>query len=408
VILDLFGGSGGVGRCTREILRQLGAAGVPAILCGQSHVVDSFKDDLQIMPQLRLANLEHPKFSLKSLKIKLAGRCDSRSYRLAHVLLRETMKAARAGADGPPLPVLVNYPQVIAPPTGDEEFCVFLHDLNWRYYPGNFPDPELTNRNCRGWVERASKVITNSECTRDEVIEQYGCAPDKVLAAPLAPFAQRISDGFDAAKYLTSLGLMTGRFDLFPGVWGLHKGHKTLTGAIEIFQGTYPVVVTCGMPLAGINDSTKAVAALRRSLALRWDKLIGQKKLIVVGGVSEFQMQALRSGCRAYVLPAQYEGFGFPLAEAVYHHRPALVSDIKAHREILNRYPQYKLAKLFPASSSSALAAKLDSLDSGPLPATSDWQKGIEATWSWKNTVQVILSALSADVPLSDEHLVTS
>jgi glycosyltransferase involved in cell wall biosynthesis len=395
VILDLFGGSGGVGRCTREILRQLAMENVPAMLAGQSHVVDSFRNGWKLPADLRLANLEQPKFSLKSLKIKFAARCKSSSSQLANVLLEETIKAA--GHENS-LPVLVNYPQVIAPPTRREKFSVLLHDLNWRLYPGNFQEPELADRNCRGWVERAAKIITNSECTRNEVIERYGCDPRKVIAAPLAPFADGTGENFDAAGYLASLGLVAGRFHLFPGVFGLHKGQDVLTEAIEISQAADPVVVTCGRPLDGIDGSTNALAAMRRALASRWDKLVTQKKLVVVSGVPEPKMRALRNGCRAYVLPSQYEGYGFPLAEAVWHHRPAIVSDITAHREILNRYPQYKLATLFPPGAAEALAEKLNQDASNPIPKPADWQKQIETAWSWKNTVQKILSTLDSAV----------
>jgi glycosyltransferase involved in cell wall biosynthesis len=191
--------------------------------------------------------------------------------------------------------------------------------------------------------------------------------------------------------------LLAGRFYLFPGVFGLHKGHDTLTEAIEMSQGADPVVVTCGKPLNGIMGGTGALTAMRRSLAARWDKLIAAKKLVVVGGVSELEMQALRDGCRAYVLPSQYEGFGFPLVEAIYHHRPAIVSDIEAHREILNRYSQYKLATLFPPDSSGALAGELNRITSKPVQTPRDWKMGIEATWSWKNTVRGILAALTSE-----------
>lgn len=396
-ILDMFGSSGGVGRCTNEILRQLETARVPTILCGESHVVDSFKSRQRELPNLHLANLEKPRFSLKSLKLKLARRCKSNPSRLANVLIEEAAKAGSILGKEKQLPVLVNYPQLIAPPSNQKDFCVFLHDLNWKLYPGNFENPEQTDRNCRDWVERASKVITNSECTRDEVIEHYQCAADKVVAAPLASFEGAISKDFDASKYLASLGLIAGRFHLFPGVWGLHKGHDILTEAIDLSQAAEPVVVTCGMPGKGIINGPKAVAAMRHSLSDRWDKLIAKKKLVVVGGVPEAGMQALRAGCRAYVIPSQYEGFGFPLVEAIYHHRPAIVSDIKAHQEILNRYPQYKLAALFPPSSSDALAAELNRVSSEPVPLPKDWQINIEATWSWKNTVQKILSALTSE-----------
>jgi len=400
VILDFFGAGGGVGRCTHEILRQLEMEGTPTVLCGQSHVVDSFKDLQQAMPHVRLVNLERPRFSLRAIRIKFAAKCKRGSSQLADVLLHEATNENHAGGHILQGPILVNYPQIIAPPTSQEAFCVFLHDLNWRFYPGNFQDPDSTDRNCRGWVANASKVITNSECTRDEVIEHYGCASEKVVAAPLAPFGEIIPQDFDSSKYLESLGLSAGRFCLFPGVWGLHKGHDTLTEAIEISRGADPIVVTCGKPLNGIVRGTGPVATMRSSLAATWEKLIAEKKLVVVGGVSECEMQALRIGCRSYVVPSHYEGFGFPLVEAIYYHRPAIVSAIKAHLEILNRYPQYKLARVVPSNSSKALAVELDRVPTEPGPMPPDWQTNIESTWSWKNATQTIHSVLSSEVRL--------
>jgi len=395
LFLDLFGASGGVGRCSREIFQQLERDGISAVLCGQSHVVDSFRDRLPAMSHLQMINLERPKISLKSLKIKFASRHAGQSPRLANTLLSESIKAAQNGR--PLSTALVTFPQMIAPPDINAKYCVFIHDLNWRLYPGNFSDPGLIDHNCRGWVDRATKVIANSRCTRDEVIAQYGCAPEKVIAAPLAPFHETASVEFDSTGYLTGLGLKSGQYYLFPGVWGLHKGHETLTEAIEKSAGTSPVVVTCGMPLAGIQTTGESLAEFRRSLAARWDKLIAERRLVVLHNLPEAEMQALRINCRAYVIPARYEGFGFPMAEAVYHHRPAIVSDIPAHREILQRYPQYQLATVVPAGSSSTLAVELDRPFREPPPTPVNWHQDIDNTWSWKQTTQKLLSAMGVE-----------
>ena len=396
LFLDLFGASGGVGRCSREIFRQLERDGISAVLCGQSHVVESFKERLPALSHLQMINLERPKLSLKSLKIKIAARHAEQSPRLANALLSESIKAAQNGR--PLSTALVTFPQMIAPPDINIKYCVFIHDLNWRLYPGNFSDPGLIDRNCRGWVDRATAVVANSACTRDEVITQYGCAPEKVVAAPLAPFHETASVEFDTAGFLAGLGLKLGQYYLFPGVWGLHKGHETLTEAIEKSSGVCPVVVTCGMPLSGIQTAAGSVGEFRRSLAVRWDGLIAERRLVVVHNLPDAEMQALRINCRAYVIPARYEGFGFPMAEAVYHHRPAIVSDIPAHREILQRYPQYRLASIFPAGSSSALAFELGrSLPEQP-PAPTSWRQDIENTWSWKHTTQPLLSAMGVEM----------
>ena len=106
-------------------------------------------------------------------------------------------------------------------------------------------------------------------------------------------------------------------------------------------------------------------------------------------------MQALRNGCRAYVVPSLYEGFGFPMVEAVYQFRPAIVSDIKAHQEILNRYPKYQLARRFLSGSGAALAAELNQGVDESEPMPEGWEKYVEGTWSWKQTVQKILMALT-------------
>jgi glycosyltransferase involved in cell wall biosynthesis len=105
-------------------------------------------------------------------------------------------------------------------------------------------------------------------------------------------------------------------------------------------------------------------------------------------------MQILRLNCKAFMLPSQFEGFGLPLVEAIYHHRPAIVSAIPPHRETLDRYPQYRLATLFPPASAEALAAALNQspAESSPMPA--GWRKGVEKTWSWADTVGRILQGM--------------
>jgi hypothetical protein len=398
VILDLFGGSGGVGRCTREILRQLEHDRISSTLCGRSHVIDSFTSAQPQTAFVQFANLEQPKLSLRSLNLKLAARSGPDSPKLANTLLHQSRKAATVAADPFNIPILVNYPQLIAPPSNPEIFGVFIHDLNWRLYPGNFPNPEQTDRNCRGWVERATRVVTNSECTRDEILQHYNCNPEKVIAAPLAPFRGNPTQKTDSTKYLAGLGLVANQFYLYPGVWGLHKGHETLITALESTQNADPVVVTCGHPLDGLTGTPSALAAKRRSLANRWENLVAKRKLVVVRGITDLEMQTLREGCRAYVLPSEYEGFGFPLVEAIYHHRPALVSDIQAHQEILGRYPQYQMAIKFKATSGESFAAELSRVpEAGPAPV--GWQSDIEATWSWHHTVQRILTALRSTGP---------
>ena len=306
-LIDAFGAAGGVGRCTREILKQLQIAEVPVSLAGRSHVVDSFKTHAQGMGHLRFCNLEKPKMTFASLEIKFLSRYASRSSRLSNCLIRRANQRRLGGNGSPARPILINYPQVMAPPTCYDQFVVFIHDLNWRHYPGNFHDSKQTDLWCRDWVRKAERVIANSEFTRNELIQEYECMPEKVLAAPLAPFTDDSNvDERSGHEILSRYGLIAGRFYLYPGVWGLHKNHEVLTLAIEQSEANDPVVVTCGNPLSGIQNSPPGVARMRHSLTGRWgEKLLARKanrcpgKYIRDGDRSfASEMQGLRSSKR--------------------------------------------------------------------------------------------------------------
>jgi glycosyltransferase involved in cell wall biosynthesis len=175
----------------------------------------------------------------------------------------------------------------------------------------------------------------------------------------------------------------------------MHKGFRTLTEALERTEKTDPVVVTCGYPLDGIENSTPSLAELRRELWPRWEKLIADGRLIVMRNLLDDQLRRLRSQCKAFVLPSEYEGFGLPLVEAVYHHRAAIATSIPAHMEILTRYPQYRLATVFEPGSAEVLARNLnqDRVDVSPEPER--WKEEIDETWSWLHAVRRILTALN-------------
>lgn len=366
------------------------------MLCGQSHVVDSVRARAGDLESVEFFNMEQPRSEIGALRIKMLGRFFSQGASYSNALLERATLKAKSRWGTTPFSLLINYPQVIPPPSGSQKFSIFLHDANWKHYPGNFENPEKADRWCRGWIEKARAVVVNSEFTRTDVIKQYQCRPEKVIAAPLAPFPEKHNNNTIAQDrvILEGIGIEAAQFYLYPAAWGVHKGFDTLTSALEQAAETAPVVVTCGEPLASIQNSTREIAQLRQNLAPRWEKLKVEKKLIIQSGISDQQMGALRRSCKAYILPSQYEGFGFPLVEAICHHRPAIVSAIPAHDEILKRYPQYKLATMFDPKSGKALVQKLNNEPAEVSRAPEGWREGVNKTWSWTDTINRIRAAL--------------
>jgi len=390
IILDFYSATGGTGRCTCEILKQLSARKIPVSLTGRERIVASYRQRLPRLPSLQLVSLDRPRWSPAYWRIKRQQRRNPRSSASTDLLLELARKKADS-ASHDDRSLLVIFPHVAPPPEIKRDFTVFIHDLNWRHFPENFSEPQTTDDWCKKWVERATRVVANSEFTRAELIQHYHCPPEKIIAAPLAPFADAPKT---TSQILARLNLEKGKFYLYPAVWGVHKGHDILTDALEKMDAVAPVVVTCGVPDQLTAHQPPSIHRFAKRLAKRWEKLITQKKLVVVANLSETDIHALRTNCKAFVLPSRFEGYGFPLAEAIYHHKPAIVSDIPAFREMLARYPQYQLARIFSAASSQALAEELNQSPTTIPPISQDWQQGIETTWSWAHTTERVLAAV--------------
>ncbi len=394
LILDFNGVRSGVGRCTIEIIQQLENDGIPTLLTGCDEFVHRFPARFAArfskLRHIQFRSLDRPRFGFHHLRIRHLRKSTGDRGRYSDLLIKLARQKAEALLPKGQRGMLINYPQFTPPPSRERGFAVFIHDLNWRHFPENFPDPAMIDEWCGAWVERAGKVVTNSEFTRMEIIGRFGCAPDKVIAAPLAPFTEPVSG--ETTDVLARLGLAPGKFFLYPNGWGLHKGFDLLTDAIEAAGDSLPVVVTCGRPV-GLPSG---IMRLHSSLSQRWNRLIEQKRLVVSDWLTDQELQVLRTRCRAYVLPNRFEGYGFPLAEAIYHYRPAIVSDIPAHREILNRYSQYHLARIFSPSEAGALAMELARPMPESLPIPEGWKQEIEATWSWRHTVGRLVQALGS------------
>lgn len=375
-----------------EILRQLETEGVPSLLLGYAGQVETFSLRNLSWKRVQVHCLNRPRYSGAQLRVWFYRKYFGQRGEYSDTMLKLARQKATALLPPEHQKILVNFPHAMPPPQHARGFAILVHDLNWRHFPDNFKDAQLADRWCRGWAERAERIITNSEFTRREIMEHYGCSPDKIVAAPLAPFAEALpADSSLPDQILTRLDLATGKFFFFPSGWGVHKGFDVLTQAMDIAEGADPVVVTCGnLPL-----SEHWRSRLPESFLKLWEQLTAQKKLIVTYDLSEEEMQALRLHCRAFVLPNQFEGYGFPLAEAIYHHRPVIVSDIAAHREILDRYPQYQLANLFPPGSAEMLAAELSRPRAEVSPIPDGWHQSINTTWSWQHAPRKIIQAMS-------------
>lgn len=206
---------------------------------------------------------------------------------------------------------------------------VTVHDLGYRYFPQAHPTAarlylDLTTRYS---ARRARAILADSECTRRDLIGFYGVRADKVhvVYPGLDPNLAPVHDA-------EALAAVRARYRI-PGPYLLHVGsiqpRKNLANLIDAYAAWLREATPRRyLVLAGgwgwlYED---ILAAVRRLGLEEW--------VLFPGYVAEGDLAALYSGADAFVFPSLYEGFGFPVLEAMRCRTPVICADTASLPEV--------------------------------------------------------------------------
>lgn len=172
-----------------------------------------------------------------------------------------------------------------------------VHDLAFERFPSAYsPGARAYLQATTRWaIRRCRLLLTVSESTRGDLAQRYGVDPDRVRVVepgvgepgPAAPEGR-----------LAELGV-SGRYVLHVGRIEPRKNQLGALAAVERLDG---LTLVCAGP---VIDAQMA-ARLRES-----------GRALVLGRVSDPDRERLYRGAAALVFPSLYEGFGFPLLEAM-------------------------------------------------------------------------------------------
>jgi alpha-1,3-rhamnosyl/mannosyltransferase len=218
---------------------------------------------------------------------------------------------------GNTLPVYVGCPAILT-----------IADLQVFHYPENFPAARRHYlRTLIPWsVRRAERVIAISEFTRQDVIDQFGADPRKVVAVPLSGMtsadAALMEAGADpVAKYgLPSHFLLS---------VGSSLPHKNLVRLIHAFARAAPAIpddlVILGESFANRGEVEEALTA---------SGLLAGGRVRLLPFLPRQELLALYRAARAFVFPSLFEGFGIPVLEAMSCGCPVVAADATALPEV--------------------------------------------------------------------------
>lgn len=231
-------------------------------------------------------------------------------------------------------PSLLHIPYMSAPRANRRRTVVTIHDVIPLIYPeyGGSTAMRLYLRVVLPAARRATLILTDSECSRSDIVRLLGASPKKVRSIPLAVSQEfhPATDPVAEAEIRRRLGLPG---DIVYNVGGLDV-RKNLSALIEAF----------GKARARIDDDTRLViggsahtdnATLYPPLEPLIQKWGLERQVVLPGRISEADKLLLYRIAKLYVYPSLYEGFGFTPLEAMACGLPVISSNRSSLPEVV-------------------------------------------------------------------------
>lgn len=224
-------------------------------------------------------------------------------------------------------PALYHEPNFLALPF-DGPIVITVHDLSWIRHPETHPPMRVRQlgRHFQASLERADRIITDSQFVKDELIGVFGTPAGRIVPIGLGAEADCLPrSAAQTRPALSALGLQHGQYLLALGTLEPRKNPKTLLRAYAALPAPlrerYPLVWV-GMPGWG-DDVLPEARALEASGHLRW-----------TGYLSRARVLDVLAGARLLAYPSLYEGFGLPVLEAMQAGVPVLTSNVSSLPEV--------------------------------------------------------------------------
>lgn len=207
---------------------------------------------------------------------------------------------------------------------------VSILDLAYLYYPQSFLKKDLVQ--LKNWtkysVKKADHIITISQSTKKDVVNQYQVSPKKVSV--VYPGLIKLS----GPKLKTQKVLKKYKFSqdylLYVGTLQPRKNLKRLIKAFSGLKNYTGQLVVVGKKGWMWQDTFELVKKLN---------LIN--RVVFTGYVTDSELRYLFQNTQLYINPSLYEGFGFPVLQAMNLRAPVLVSNVSSLPEVVGDTGEY-------------------------------------------------------------------
>ena len=246
---------------------------------------------------------------------------------------------------------------------------ITLHDVAHHEVPQLFSRAERAFRRVAydAAARSAAMVITPSAHSRDTIVARLGVAPERVAVIPYGVEQEEFSPEDPGDDQLRRARFeLRARYVLYPANLWPHKNHERLIQAWARLADRELALVLTGRVdprLGPLLDEARRLGVGDRVRHL--------------GHVEAGSLPALYRGARAVVVPSLFEGFGFPVLEAMACGVPVAAADRASLPELCAG-----AAVLFDPEDVDAIAAAIERVvDDGQL-REAGLRRAAELTWA--------------------------
>jgi glycosyltransferase involved in cell wall biosynthesis len=248
---------------------------------------------------------------------------------------------------------------------------ITIHDLTYKRFPELLQKETLDNleRQMKREIAQADAIVCVSESTRRDLLHFYDVDPSRAFA---------ILSGIAPPRAYAPMEGLPKRYILFVSTIEPRKNLGVLLDAYERVRVAHPDVALIVVGKVGWK-SESLVPRLRRTGVVHLDYL------------DPARLASVYRDATAFVMPSIYEGFGFPLLEAMTHGVPSIAANSSSLPEIGGNAALY-----FEPSDASGLEAQLRRLltDDALRADLAARGRAQAAKFSWTSAAEKTLAVL--------------
>jgi glycosyltransferase involved in cell wall biosynthesis len=254
---------------------------------------------------------------------------------------------------------------------------VTVHDLGFKYFPEAHP---LRQRLYLDWTtrysaRRASIILADSQATADDLTKFYGTPSEKIQV--VYPGVEKPTSG--NLETMRQKYHLPERYFLFIGTLQPRKNIARIVQAYRLWKAAHP------------DNPTELVLAGGKGWLFDPTWVESIEGVHLTGYIDDADKGALYAGALALLFPSLYEGFGFPVIEAMHCGTPVIASNTSSLPELVGE-AGLLVDPLNVDNIASAMSKLSD--DETLRPTLREHSLVQTAIFTWEHAAQQTLNAL--------------